>query len=68
MFTWKRNKVDDVPIYTATSGYDDFEIRSWPYDESGEGRFQLCHNGYNAGNFKTLKEAKSFVEEGYRWT
>lgn len=60
---WKRKKIDGIVIRTSKNEYGDFfEIRSWPYDESGEGRFQLCKNDFHKGKFKTLKDAKSFVE------
>ncbi len=47
----------------ASTEYNSFEIRSWPYDESGEGRFQVCMNDYDKGNCKTLQEAKDHAEE-----
>jgi hypothetical protein len=65
MINWKRTKIDGMPIYTAKCDYYEYEIRSWPYDESGNGRFQLCIDGYCKGNFKTLTEAKEITEKGW---
>jgi hypothetical protein len=65
MIDWKRQILSDVTLYTGSDGFNDYEIRSWPTDESGEGRFQLCVDDYHKANFKTLKEAKKFAEMGY---
>ena len=54
-----------MPVYTAKCDYYEYEIHSWPYDESGEGRFQLCIDGYHKDNFKTLREAKEMAEKGW---
>ena len=62
---WKRSKVDGIIIYEAKDEYNSFEIRSWPYDESGEGRFQLCADGYHKGQFHKLREAKYCAEQGH---
>ena len=65
MLTWKRTKFDGIFVYNAQDEYDSYEIRSWAYDESGEGRFQLCKNGYHVANFKTLTDAKNFAENDW---
>jgi hypothetical protein len=62
MLTWKKQKAEDMPIYTAKDQYSNYEIRSWPYDESGEGRFQACKDGYHKGNFERLADAKDYLE------
>ena len=59
---WECTKVDGIPIYRASNDYWKFEIRTWPYDESGEGRFQLCKDDYHVANFKTLNEAKDMAD------
>ena len=61
--TWKRAKIDDMQVYTASDEYNTYEIRSWPYDESGDGRFQLCRSGYHVANCSTLTEAKQYAEK-----
>ena len=63
MLEWTKSKADGMPINKAKTEYNEFEIRSWPYDESGDGRFQVCMNGYDKGNCKTLTEAKEYAEE-----
>ena len=65
MLTWKQQKNHGMPVYTAKCDYYEYEIHSWPYDESGEGRFQLCIDGYHKDNFKTLREAKEMAEKGW---
>lgn len=65
MIIWKYKKVDQMPVYTGHDEHSEYEIRSWPYDESGEGKIQLCVDGYHKGNFKTMKEAKAFAERGW---
>ena len=65
---WKRTKEDGMPIYKAGTEYNNFEIRSWPYDESGEGRFQVCMNDFHKHNCKTLSEAKDSCEELERFS
>ena len=62
MLDWKRTLSTDCTIYNASDEYDTFEIRSWPYDESGEGRFQVCENEYHYCNTHTLREAKEICE------
>jgi hypothetical protein len=62
---WKRSKSDGMTIYNAKDEYHSYEIRSWPYDESGDGKFQLCKDDFDKGHHKTLGEAKEFAEQGY---
>lgn len=66
MFTWTRQKIDGMTCYFSKATFNgsvyEYEIRSWPYDESGDGRFQLCIDGYHRGNYKTLTEAKQYAE------
>jgi len=63
--TWKRTKEDGMPIYRAKDEYHSYEIRSWPYDESGDGKFQLCKDDMDKGNHKTLADAKEFAEQDW---
>ena len=65
MIKWEQQKIDGMMIYFGKDDYSTYEIRSWPYDESGDGKFQLCKNGYHEGNFKTLREAKQFADVEY---
>ena len=65
MIDWKKEILSDVILYTGNDGFNAYKIRSWPIDESGQGRFQLCIDDYHKGNFKTLKEAKQFANMGY---
>ena len=62
---WNIQKNDGMMIYKANDEYNEYVIRSWPYDESDEGKFQLCVDGFHKGNFKTLKSAKEFIEWYY---
>jgi len=65
MIEWKRKKCDGMMIYFGKHEYSTYEIRSWPYDESGEGRYQLCVDDYHKGHCKTLAECKDWAERGY---
>lgn len=60
---WKRKKIDMMNIYFASNDWHKFEIRNWEIDESGEGKFQLCIDGYDKGHFHLLREAKQFAKE-----
>ena len=65
VLTWNSSKSDGMMIYNSKDDYLEYEIRGWPYDESGEGRFQLCVHEFHRGNFKTLKEAKEAASQGW---
>ena len=60
---WKREKIDLMNIYFASNEWHKFEIRNWIIDESGQGKYQLCIDGYDKGHFHLLREAKQFAEE-----
>jgi len=66
MLTWKRSKVDMMPIYKAEDKYSKYVIRSWPYIESGGGGFQLCIDGFHEGWILSGDREKSLVTKALK--
>ena len=60
---WKRSKLDGIIIYTAKTEFNNYEIRNWGIDESGDGKYQVCINDYHKENFHTLNESKDYCDE-----